>query len=146
MKKRDWDDVISTNLSGAFNLIKPALTVFLKQKSGNIINVSSIAGTIGMPKQVNHSTGKAGILGLTKALAKEVGPYNIRVNAIAPGFIYTDMIKNFSEKRKAALFEKIPLGRFGEPEEIAKLAAFLVSDKAEYITGQVITADGGLTM
>ena len=146
MEEQDWEDVISTNLSGAFNLIRAAIVTFMKQKSGNIINITSVAGIKGMPRQVNYSASKAGIIGLTKALAKEVGPYNVRVNAIAPGYIDTDMVKDLKEEFKAYLLKKIPLSRFGRSEEVAKVASFLASDKAKYITGQVITIDGGLAM
>ena len=146
MEEQDWEEVISTNLSGAFNLVRAAIVTFMKQKSGNIINITSVAGIKGMPRQVNYSASKAGIIGLTKALAKEVGLYKVRVNAIAPGYIDTDMVKDLKEEFKADILKKIPLCRFGRAEEVAKVAAFLVSDKAKYITGQVITIDGGLAM
>ncbi|UCD55290.1 MAG: 3-oxoacyl-[acyl-carrier-protein] reductase [Candidatus Omnitrophota bacterium] len=146
MEEQDWEEVISTNLSGAFNLIRAAIVTFMKQKSGNIINITSVAGTKGMPRQVNYSASKAGIVGLTKALAKEVGPYNIRVNAIAPGYIDTDMVKDLKEDYKKELLKSIPLNRFGGSEEVAKIAAFLASEQARYITGQVLTIDGGLAM
>ena len=146
MEEQDWEDVMSTNLSGAFNLIRAAIVTFMKQKSGNIINLTSVAGIKGMPRQVNYSASKAGIIGLTKALAKEVGPYNVRVNAIAPGYIDTDMVKDLKEEYKAELLKMIPLGRFGKSGEVAKVAAFLASEEAKYITGQVITVDGGLAM
>ncbi|UCG34743.1 MAG: 3-oxoacyl-ACP reductase FabG [Candidatus Omnitrophota bacterium] len=146
MKKRNWEDVLSTSLSGTFNLTQAALATFMKQKNGNVINISSIAGTKGLPRQVDHSTAKAGIIGFTKALAREIGSYNVRVNAIAPGYISTDMIKNMAEEHQANLFKEIPLGRFGRPQEVAKLAVFLASDEAKYITGQVITIDGGLSI
>jgi len=146
MEEQDWEDVIATNLSGAFNLVRAAIVTFMKQKSGNIINMTSVAGTKGMPRQVNYSASKAGLIGLTKALAKEVGAYNVRVNAIAPGFIDTDMVKDLKEAHKAELLKIIPLKRFGKGEEVAKVAAFLASDNAKYITGQVITIDGGLAM
>ena len=146
MEEQDWEDVIATNLSGAFNLVRAAIVTFMKQKSGNIINMTSVAGTKGMPRQVNYSASKAGIVGLTKALAKEVGPYNVRVNAIAPGFIDTDMVKDLKEGQKAEILKTIPLKRFGKSEEVAKVAAFLASNKSKYITGQVITIDGGLAM
>ncbi|MFC1570819.1 3-oxoacyl-ACP reductase family protein, partial [Candidatus Omnitrophota bacterium] len=131
MEKSDWDEVISTNLSGTFNLTRAAIVTFLKQKSGNIINISSVAGVIGMPRQVNYSASKAGIIGFTKALAKEVGPYNIRVNAIAPGFTNTDMIQGLKEEYKDEILKGIPLGRFGEPEEVAKVALFLASEGSQ---------------
>ena len=146
MEQKDWDDVISTNLTGTFNLTRGAIVTFMKQKSGNIINITSVAGITGMPRQVNYSASKAGIIGFTKALAKEVGPYNVRVNAIAPGYTDTDMVGNLKEEYRAQVLKGIPLGRFGRVEEIAKTAVFLASDKARYITGQVITVDGGLKM
>ncbi len=146
MEEQDWEEVISTNLSGAFNLVRAAIVTFMKQKSGNIINITSVAGIKGMPRQVNYSASKAGMIGLTKALAKEVGPYNVRVNAIAPGYIDTDMVKDLKEDYKKELLERIPLNRFGKSEEVAKIAAFLASDQARYITGQVLTIDGGLAM
>lgn len=146
MEEQDWEDVISTNLSGAFNLIRAAIVTFMKQKSGNIINVTSVSGIKGMPRQVNYSASKAGMIGLTKALAKEVGPYNVRVNAIAPGYIDTDMVKDIKEEHKKQLLTSIPLNRFGKSEEVAKVVAFLASEEAKYITGQVITIDGGLAM
>ena len=146
MSPDDWTDVISTNLSGAFNLVKAAIVSFMKEKKGNIINITSVAGVKGMPRQVNYSASKAGMIGLTKALAKEVGPYNVRVNAIAPGYIDTDMVKDLKESYKEELLKRIPLSRFGKSDEIAKVATFLASDKTKYITGQTITVDGGLAM
>jgi len=146
MEEQDWEDVIATNLSGAFNLVRAAIVTFMKQKSGNIINITSVAGIKGMPRQVNYSASKAGMIGLTKALAREVGPYNIRVNAIAPGYVDTDMVKDLKEDYKKELLKRIPLNRFGRSEEVAKIASFLASDQAKYITGQVLTIDGGLAM
>lgn len=146
MGKNDWDEVISTNLSGTFNLTRAAIVTFLKQKSGIIVNISSVAGLIGMPRQVNYSASKAGIIGFTKALAKEVGPYNIRVNAIAPGFTNTDMLQDLKEEYKDEVLKRIPLGRFGEAEEVAKVALFLASENSQYITGEVIVIDGGIAM
>ena len=146
MEEEDWNDVITTNLSGTYNLIRAAIVTLLKQKSGNIINITSVAGITGMPRQVNYSASKAGVIGLTKALAKEVGPYNIRVNAIAPGYIDTDMVAGIKEEQKERIIEMVPLGRIGVSEEVAKVAAFLASERADYITGQTITVDGGLVM
>jgi len=146
MEEQDWEDVIATNLSGAFNLIRASIVTLMKQKSGNIINLTSVAGIKGMPRQVNYSASKAGIIGLTKSLAREVGSYNIRVNAIAPGYIDTDMVKDLKENSKKEILKGIPLGRFGRSEEVARVASFLASDDAEYVTGQVITIDGGLAM
>jgi 3-oxoacyl-[acyl-carrier protein] reductase len=140
----EWADVINTNLTGYFNMSKACIVTMMKQKSGNIINISSIAGVVGMSRQVNYSSAKAGELGLTKSLAKEVAPYGIRVNAIAPGFIDTDMTKDL--KQKDELIKMIPFGRFGKPEEIAKVVTFLASEKSCYITGQVLKVDGGLAI
>ena len=146
MAQEDWNEVISTNLSGTFNLTRAAIVTMMKQKSGIVINITSVAGITGIPRQVNYSASKAGIIGLTKSLAKEVGPYNIRVNAIAPGYTDTDMIDGIKDEVKEELKERIPLGRFGRAEEVAKTAVFLASEKSNYITGQVITIDGGLAM
>ncbi len=146
MEEQDWEDVIATNLSGAFNLIRAAIVTFMKQKSGNIINITSVSGLKGMPRQVNYSASKAGLIGLTKALAREVGPYNVRVNAIAPGYIDTDMIQGIKDDAKEEILKKIPLGKIGRAEEVGYVAAFLASNEAKYITGQVLTIDGGLAM
>ena len=144
MEPTDWSDVINTNLTGYFNMAKACIINMMKQKSGNIINISSVSDVIGMPRQVNYSSSKAGEIGLTKSLAKEVASYGIRVNAIAPGFIDTDMTKDL--KQKDEFIKMIPFGRFGKPEEVAKVATFLASDRAVYITGQVIKVDGGFAI
>lgn len=144
MEPAEWADVINTNLTGYFNMAKACIVTMLKQKSGVIINISSIAGVVGLPRQVNYSSAKAGELGLTKSLAKEVASYGIRVNAIAPGFIDTDMTKDL--KHKDELIKMIPSGRFGKPEEIAKVVIFLASEKSGYINGQVLKVDGGLAI
>lgn len=146
MGVEDWEDVISTNLSGAFNLIKAAIVTLMKEKQGNIINITSVAGIKGMPRQVNYSASKAGLVGMTKALAKEVASYNIRVNAIAPGYIDTDMVGGLKENHKTELMKRIPLNRFGTPDEVAKVVTFLASERSKYITGQVISIDGGLAI
>jgi len=146
MEEQDWEEVIATNLSGAFNLVRAAIVTFMKQKSGNVINITSVAGIKGTPRQVNYAASKAGIIGLTKSLAKEVGQYNIRVNAIAPGYIDTDMVKDLKDDYKSDLLKRIPLNRFGSSEEVAKIVTFLASDDARYITGQTILVDGGLAI
>lgn len=146
MSEEDWNDVIETNLSGVFNLTRAAIVTMLKQKEGIIINIASVSGITGMARQVNYSASKAGMIGFTKALAKEVGSYGIRVNAIAPGYTDTDMIVGLKEDKKGEIFHSIPLGRFGKSEEVAKLAVFLASEKSQYITGQTISIDGGLVM
>ncbi|MBU2044630.1 MAG: 3-oxoacyl-[acyl-carrier-protein] reductase [Candidatus Omnitrophica bacterium] len=145
MEQADWQSVIDTNLGGLFNLTRAVIITFIKQKSGNIINISSVAGMTGLPRQTNYSAAKAGIIGFTKALAREVGSYNIRVNAVAPGFIETDMLSGLNDKYKQEAKKHIPLGRFGRPEEVARVVAFLASDKSQYITAQVMVIDGGMT-
>lgn len=142
----DWHEVLDTNLDGTFNLTKAAIVTLLKQKSGNIVNISSVSGIVGLPRQTNYAASKGGIISFTKALAKEVAAYNIRVNAVAPGFIETDMLKDLREDFKNQVLQKIPLGRMGKPEEVAKAVKFLVSDEARYITGQTIVIDGGMSI
>ncbi len=146
MEKQDWDEVIDTNLNGLFNITRAAIVGFMKQKSGNIINITSVSGIIGMSRQTNYSASKAGIIGFTKSLAREVAAFNIRVNAVAPGFIDTDMTASLKEEYKAKVLPNIPLARFGMPQEVAKLVAFLASDDSSYITGQIIRIDGGMGM
>lgn len=144
MEPSEWLDVINTNLTGYFNMAKACIGPMTTQKSGIIINLSSVAGVVGMPHQVNYSSAKAGEIGFTKSLAREVSPHGIRVNAVAPGFIDTDMTKDIANKD--GLIKMIPLGRFGKPEEVAKIVSFLASERSGYINGQVLKVDGGVAI
>lgn len=146
MKEQDFDDVINTNLKGAFNCIRHISPIMLKQRSGRIINISSVVGLVGNAGQLNYSSSKAGLLGMTKSLAKELGSRGVTVNAVAPGFINTDMTEVLSEKARKDTIALIPLKKMGEPEDIAETVGFLSSESARYITGQVINVDGGMVM
>ncbi len=146
MSEDDFDIVVSTNLKGAFNTIRHLYRNFVKQRSGKIINISSVSGVIGNAGQANYSASKAGIIGLTKSLARELASRNICVNAIAPGFIETDMTNRLSQSVIESAKQMIPLQKFGKPQDIAELVVFLASERADYITGQVICVDGGMSI
>ena len=146
MKEQEWDDVIDTNLKGVFNCIQKATPQMLRQRSGAIINLSSVVGAVGNPGQANYVATKAGVIGLTKTAARELASRGITVNAVAPGFIVSDMTNALSDDLKDQMLEQIPLKRFGEDTDIANTVAFLASDKAKYITGQTIHVNGGMYM
>lgn len=146
MKEVDFDDVIATNLKGAFNMTKQLYSNFIRKKSGRIINITSIVGLTGNPGQANYAAAKAGLIGLSKSVAKELAAKNVTCNCIAPGFIETDMTAKLSDDVREYYEKSIPLGRMGQTQDIANLAVFLASDLAGYITGEVIRVDGGLCM
>ena len=146
MEEADWDAVLDTNLKGAFAFTKALCRAFLKQRSGRIINIASVSGLIGIAGQANYSASKAGLIGFTHAVAREFASRGVTVNALAPGFIETDMTNVLSPEMKAEILKRIPLQRFGQAEEIAEAALFLAGPGARYITGQVLTVDGGLVM
>jgi 3-oxoacyl-[acyl-carrier protein] reductase len=146
MKEEDWQQVLQINLSGMYHCSKAVLRPMIRQRSGRIINITSVIGIIGNAGQVNYAAAKAGIIGLTKSLAREVASRGITVNAVAPGFIDTDMTQGLSAEAKEALLRQIPLGRWGTPQDVAHCVCFLVSSRASYITGQVIQVNGGLSM
>ncbi len=146
MSLDDWDTVVNTNLKGAFVFTQAVMRPMIKQRSGRIINISSIAGLTGNAGQANYSASKAGLIGLTKTLARELASRGITVNAVAPGLIETDMTTVLSEEIRQAILQKVPLGKLGEPDDIAGAVAYLASPEAKYITGQVLTVDGGMVM
>lgn len=146
MKEEDWDIVIETNLKSAFNCSKAAMRPMVRKKYGRIINITSVSGIAGNAGQTNYSASKAGLIGLTKALAREIGPRNITVNAVAPGFVETDLTRDLPAELKQAAITQTPLGRWGTCEEVAYAVAFLASDQAAYITGQILSIDGGMVM
>jgi 3-oxoacyl-[acyl-carrier protein] reductase len=146
MTENDWDEVIDTNLKGAFNFCKAVSGTMIKAHFGSILNISSVSGVVGMAGQVNYAASKAGLIGMTKALAKELAGRNVTVNALALGLVGTEMTQALTEEYRAGMLQSIPLKRFGTVEEVGRIAAFLLSDDARYITGQVIQADGGLAM
>lgn len=146
MSEEDWRDVIDVNMTGMFNVSRPIVFEFMRRRRGVVVNISSVSGVYGNRAQCNYSAAKAGVIGFSKALAKEVGVYGIRVNAIAPGFIQTDMAAAVSASELESVLQRTPLGRFGLVDEVASAVCYLVSDAAKYITGQVIEVSGGLTL
>jgi 3-oxoacyl-[acyl-carrier protein] reductase len=146
MKEDQWDDVINTNLTSVYRLSKSVLRSMMKARKGRIVNIASVVGSTGNPGQTNYSATKAGMLGFTKSLAREIGSRNITVNAVAPGFIDTDMTRELAEEQRNALVSQIPLGRLGNPEDIANAVAFLAGPEAAYITGETLHVNGGMYM
>lgn len=146
MKKEDFDQVVDVNLKGTFNCMRYVAPIMVKQRSGKIINISSIVGIIGNAGQVNYAASKAGVIAMTKSIAKELGSRGVQVNAIAPGYINTSMTESLNQKVKDEMLKMIPLKRFGMPEDVAKAVGFLASEDSDYITGQVIKVDGGMVM
>jgi len=146
MTEKDFDDVINANLKSVFNYTKAVIKHMIKQRYGRIVNIASVVGIIGNPGQSNYAASKAGVIGFTKSMARELASRNITVNAVAPGYIETDMTSKLSDEQRKKLTDMIPMGRMGKPEDIAKVVGFLCSPEADYITGQVIAVDGGMTM
>jgi len=146
MAEDEWDSVIAVNLKGTYNCIRAATKIFMKQRTGRIINIASVVGQMGNAGQANYASSKAGVIGLTKSVAKELASRNILVNAVAPGFIETAMTEKLPEKARESLLKLIPLAKLGQPEDVAKVVLFLCSNRSSYITGQVINVDGGMVM
>jgi 3-oxoacyl-[acyl-carrier protein] reductase len=146
MKSEDWDAVLDTNLKGAFNLTKPVARLMVRQRAGRIVNISSVIGLMGNAGQANYAASKAGLLGFTKSVARELASRGITCNVVCPGFIETDMTKGLGDDLRAKLLEKIPLARLGQPEDVAGVVSFLCSPAAAYMTGQILTVDGGMVM
>lgn len=146
MTEEEWKEVIDTNLNGTFNVSKAAIITLMKQKSGNIVNISSISGIIGLPRQINYSASKGGVNAFTKGLAKEVANFGIRVNAVAPGYIDTEILSGFDDKARKTIIENIPAQSIGSPDDVANCVSFLLSEDARYITGQIVQVDGGLAL
>ncbi|RPF56027.1 3-oxoacyl-[acyl-carrier-protein] reductase [Aquisalibacillus elongatus] len=146
MKEDEFDEVIDTNLKGVFNCVKAVTRPMMKQRGGKIINLASVVGVSGNPGQTNYVAAKAGVIGMTKSVAKELAARNINVNAVAPGFVTTDMTDELSDEAKEGMHDMIPLNRLGEPEDVARVVRFLASSDADYITGQTIHVDGGMVM
>jgi len=146
MLDEDWNDVIETNLQGMYHAARVCIVTFLKQRSGDIVNISSVSGLVGMPGQTNYSAAKGAINAFTRSLAKEVAAYGVRVNAVAPGFVETDMLSAIEAEQKDKIRESVPLGRFGRPEEVAACVRFLLGEESGYMIGQIIQIDGGLAI